>query len=115
METKKIEETNKLIAEFMGWVEKYPGENYVAFYLPKGWCPDFKITEDFEALEPKEMLFNSSWDWLMPVIRKIALENEETKLTNVIRLPSRNFGSLHLHSPIETVYKAVIEYIKCLN
>ncbi len=49
--SKSIEAGNKLIAEFMGWVH-HEDPNY----------------DDHEM---KSLKYNSSWDWLMPVVEKI--------------------------------------------
>ncbi len=50
METNQIIESNKLIAEFMG----------------------YKIKGGLWGEQPK---YNSSWDWLMPVVEKIEMLN----------------------------------------
>ena len=55
---------NKLIAEFMGME-----------YLPNEWVTDGVIeTGEKNQFQTEELIFHASWDWLMPVVRKI--ENE---------------------------------------
>ena len=63
MDKKEIIEGNKLIAEFMVWRK---GDNYTSkFEFYDAWG------ESINQLTPVEMDFNSSWDWLMPVVEKI--------------------------------------------
>lgn len=56
---------NELIAEFMGGFNVTPGSSHIGTNipnftpLPNEWC-DFK-----------DMQFSTSWDWLMPVVKKI--------------------------------------------
>tara|TARA_R100000353_G_C6477364_1_gene188175 strand:+ start:145 stop:486 length:342 start_codon:yes stop_codon:yes gene_type:complete len=52
-------ETNKLIAEFMKWKKVNAG--LVGYETP----------HSVALIQPSEMLFRKSWDWLMPVIEKI--------------------------------------------
>ena len=66
-----IVEKNKLIAQFLGW-ELYNGLN------PK-WNGSFETNKPFlgsRVYEQHELKFNTSWDWLMPVVEKI--ENYHT-------------------------------------
>jgi hypothetical protein len=67
MEQNEIIEGNKLIALFMGWKE-------MAHTKLKDWI----ITEIIESQECTkkqcalhQLKFHSSWDWLMPVGKKI--------------------------------------------
>ena len=127
-----ITENNTLIAEFMEWVEKYPDDNILVYYLPRFWCEDFKITEEFEALEPQEMLFHESCDWLIPVIEKIqVIADNPTKYlkecVNIefdislsaaaceLKIDSKRIAGQTAFEPgtlINAVYLCVIEFIK---
>ncbi len=57
----KTKENNKLMAEFLGMIH-HSNEIYPDIYR-------FKDDLGWHTLE--EMKFDSSWDWLMPVVEKI--------------------------------------------
>ncbi len=63
---KTIEQNNRMIAEFMGGKYTYGNTNVPLsvnlIYIPK------RGSNMFAQLE-----YNSSWDWLMPVVEKIEL------------------------------------------
>lgn len=63
MEKKEIENGSKLIAEFMG--EKLSSSG-IGIVRPAGWDDLFK--------------YHCSWDWLMPVVEKIA-KDYDVKIT----------------------------------
>lgn len=68
MSEQEILECNKLIAEFMGGILKSN-----RFEIPKEyiWIP-------FENLcKISNLKYNSSWDWLMPVVSKISKMYED--------------------------------------
>ena len=52
-----MKKENKLIAEFMG-MEESNGEYYKRIYNSGDWIP------------LDELKFDTSWDWLMPVVEK---------------------------------------------
>ena len=56
-----MEANNKLIAEFMG-LKEHEGSYYLPLYNSGDWVPDV------------ELEYHSSWDWLMPVLKKINLQ-----------------------------------------
>lgn len=125
MTQQEILEGNKLIAEFMGL---YPKKSWTTL-----WMIDLKkcsyqfndfitsLMED-EAWYITELKFNSSWNWLMPVVEKIesmgfwfnikknhvtvAWDNKGTCDSNMIH---SEFGDL---SKIERVYQCVVAFIK---
>jgi len=76
-------ENNKLIAEFMG----YTFVNGV-----------YESRKDEFHID--EMLYNTSWDWLMPVIHKIKDGS------------GQGIFMMEIGLPIEYVYNAVVEFIK---
>ena len=84
---------NKLIAEVMG----YTGGS------------DFQYLTHPETLwdtNVDELLYHTSWDWLMPVVRKIEMECEG--------VPPQLLDC-SLYSEIGEVYQAVVEFIKEYN
>jgi hypothetical protein len=112
----QIIEGNKLIAEFMGW-------HYNSKY--NQWC----MMEDLTILDGEEyagewfrvLKFHSSWDWLLPVIRKI-----RDYLNNMPERPSKNHcckGDLIevdiqcalWEINIENTWQHTVEFIKWYN
>ena len=87
-----MEENNKLIAKFMG-VVFHDDENQ--YYDNNG----LYIGEDLQ--------YHSSWDWLMPVIKKIKLMDVNLKTWRMITNPS--------DYEIENVHNQVVEFIKEYN
>ena len=91
---------NKLIAEFMGM--RQGKENEIR------WANDW-----FESLDPnghifqsglrhEHLRFNTSWDWLMPVVDKIERECEGVP---------QQLMHLSLFSTRAEVHKAVLDFI----
>lgn len=64
MTKEEIEEGNKLIAEFMGW-------KYIAADETKHFKYDYYIQPDRNHFDAWRLEYHSSWDWLMPVYKKI--------------------------------------------
>jgi len=95
MQTETIN-NNALIAEFMGYkVEMYMSNppRPVGFCMIKG--------------EIKPMKFHSSWDWLMPVCKKIC---KTTPYNSYLAIET-----MSVFADIEDVYKAVVEFIEWHN
>tara|TARA_R110000765_G_C18738090_1_gene586322 strand:+ start:475 stop:762 length:288 start_codon:yes stop_codon:yes gene_type:complete len=59
-----MENSNRLIAEFMGLIESSIPNKY--------WTEQVK--EGFGKGELVELKYHTSWDWLMPVLKKINLQ-----------------------------------------
>ncbi len=117
MEQKEIIEGIKLIAKFDG----------KSIYPEKG-TPEFKAwkgeTCDFEWYQVK---YNSSWDWLMPVIDKIEnigmdgfkcfavdIENNECEIKDY-REGQSSVSYCEEETKILSVFMAVVEFIKWFN
>ena len=114
----EIEEGNKLIAAFMGY--KY-------FKSPYGGCGLCKDEKDMSTwLAVSNAIYNSSWDWLMPVVEKI--ESNPKCFLNI----SGNECNVIIHSEyegyeplfewcennsrkIDAVWITVLEFIKWHN
>ena len=73
---------NRLIAEFMGY-------------------PDLGTEGDFSYLK-----YQTEWNWLMPVVRKIDEKCREHLGLN---------HSLHIGDDIDAIYLQVVEFIKTYN
>jgi hypothetical protein len=107
-----MENNNKLIAEFMG-VQLFFGEPY---------NKDIEQWEVFfdTLYETKDLAYHTDWNWLMPVIRKIEeLGNDVLITTNYIQIAFDEGDQFividDLNIKINSVYKAVIEFIKWYN
>ena len=103
-------ENNKLIAEFMGIEEAYnPNGND---WVLKTTTPDtYGDTDILESCKCNELQYNSSWDWLMPVVRNVLMTIELDSLyydTEELRYNT-------LDCDINGAYKEVVEFIKEYN
>jgi len=96
----KIEDQNKLIAEFMGLSIK----EGVCYYTDA----DDMFPMGIEVEEPY-LPYDTSWDWLMPVVEKVFVlsEDEEAWRMDIESgLTTLNIGE---------TYRAVVEFIKQYN
>lgn len=67
---------NKLIAEFMGFPQQTDivDDRTTAYYIGDVIkANNAKNQNQDDVFHPDDMLFNSSWDWLMPVVEKIEM------------------------------------------
>jgi len=91
-----MEANNKLIAEFMG-IDSFKDS---LASLHQG-----KINVDVDVYEQAQ--YNTSWDWLMPVVKKCRQDN---------RLEYFDFVYYAIEMcDINVTYKAVVEFIKNQN
>lgn len=99
---KTTEEKNRLIAEFMGMQ-----------YTQIGWYDN----EEFLNLSYTkdntfdELLFHTSWDWLMPVVDAIYNTDIDEQATNEIG----DITHALLDVNINAVHEAVVNFIKFYN
>ena len=92
---------NRLIAEFMGMNLGVLNDNSVMIQM---------TTQGNEVVPIESMEYHTSWNWLMPVVRKI-LTNE-----NYIDLTQReNIMDSVPYGMVEDTYDAVVEFIKWYN
>ena len=97
----KTTENNKLIAEFMQlekvakdfFNEHNPREYYVRQYNGGEWY----------LLE--ELQYHKSWDWLMPVVKKVMQKDYEFLVFEELKYK-------WWKADIDAVYSAVVEFIK---
>ena len=103
---------NKLIAEFMGCV-----------YFTKSSFSEEKDYWEFREFIPyngygrvqtKELAFDSSWDWLMPVYSKAMQETENDGGDEYFDLQNY-FEDAAMNNRIDLVFSAVVEFIKWYN
>jgi len=117
MDQQLINKTNELIAKFMEWKTgmswlddgefetPHSQQKWIESGISCGW-------ESVKDFTPEEMLFNSSWDWLMPVVEKIntlyVTDGEEFTSPLLIADIHKYVANVK----IEEAFKAVIAYIK---
>jgi hypothetical protein len=104
METNKIIEGNRLIAEFMGSFEN-PRDKEWMIYNPSG-----------QPRKKDDALYHSSFDWLIPVVEKIEknTNNQITILGTTCKI--NNFIHVYMcNSKIEATWLACVEFIKHKN
>tara|TARA_Y100000401_G_C8290647_1_gene208505 strand:- start:390 stop:779 length:390 start_codon:yes stop_codon:yes gene_type:complete len=111
-----VNDDNKLIADFIGFkpcLTSDPNGNkiYVGTETPFGWqYPDCYPEHDY-LISVEDLKFNTSWDWLMLVIREcnsLDLDNRDKYVPSFdkIILPSMDTWD------INEVYKAVVKFIE---
>ena len=90
---------NKLIAEFMG-INVVTEDDIRANKNP--------TISSYEGYLEEDLEYHSSWDWLMPVVKKCMITGDNTDYWDDI------FDALSLLS-INAVYGEVVEFIKRTN
>ena len=115
MSKEEILESNKLIAEFMGGLFKSN-----KFTINDGW-----VWLPFENMcKITSLRYNSSWDWLMPVVEKIEkiiwnkIDLTEEVIINGLscRIPIKDDAFISIkNTKIEATYDCVVEFIKWYN
>ena len=89
---------NKLIALFMGLEED--GVD--------GYLVDMDKDYGYQIIHESCFLYNSSWDWLMPVAKKCINPEDNTEGWD-------NLAVALTTCNIDEVYQAVVEFIKTYN
>jgi hypothetical protein len=105
---------NELIAEFMGF------EKTSTFYDTADDRHYKYKSELFGYTYPSEWAFHIKWDWLMPVVEKIeTLKFSVMVIGKYTRIqcphPYKEFATDICETKIQSVYKAVVEFIKWYN
>ena len=115
MKKEITERDGALFAEFMGW--KYYND-VECYETPHIICKaddlcDAKIEDWTSTIKPEDMKFNSSWDWLMPVIGKIWAMNEYRHFVDETSGQFEN--KIDIDTNINHTYPTVVEFIKWYN
>jgi hypothetical protein len=121
MKQDKIATNNKLVAEFMMSLD----EDGVLYTPVLVWNPDGDRNFEWRDGDIESFFYNSSWDWLMPVVDKIE-EECSTELHFYSGL--KGTGSAYYmtilgykndydrtywgKTRIKVVYKSIVKYIK---
>ena len=114
-----MEQNNKLIVEFMEYPkssEYWKGksmvnwghEDYKDYYYVDGKYNHM----DGSNFHLGDMQFDTSWDWLMPVVQKIGDEYLNTPFDETYSKLTEGYENIWT---IEDTYKAVVEFIKDQN
>lgn len=110
MREAEIIEGNRLIAQFMG-IKKDRWGDFFLFPFPKST----------QRIMPGKMKYHSSWDWLYPVVQKIAQYmidtdfGSERKLSVALNWWKHIANALEKASDIEVIHKHVVQFIKWYN
>ena len=112
---------NKLIAEFMGGIQS--SSNIIRLPQTIGESSIFCVkgseglpSGTFKVERINELEYDTSWDWLMPVVDKIkilVILSHSDELYNSEEWD--NITHTLLQIEIKSVYKAVVEFIKWYN
>lgn len=97
-----MKDSNKLIAEFMGY-ESYEYRGYRMFIL-----------EEDNHRTDVDLHYHTSWDWLMPVIER-CLVGEAEQSEEVSNTAIKNIYESICNQDIHFAYKSVVEFIKQQN
>jgi len=99
MKEKDILKNNKLIAEFMG--AEFDIENYTFDVL----------ADEYNPMSLNDMLYNKSWDWLMPVVEKICNLNLGEKRQVIFDLcPSDKAAFLQVREQKDNLGYPIVRY-----
>ena len=112
----------KLIVEFLGATPRHYFTSYELYGILE-FIEDGENEQHF--FEPEEMKFESSWDWLMPVVEKIqslgfgtSLAGGKNAFAFVIHLGELGsivFNEKNSDSRMQAVYYGIVDFIKWYN
>ncbi len=102
-----MEKDNKLIAEFMGVNPTILGDEITYEMYGVIDCIEDGVDEQHFFLE-EQLLFHTSWDWLIPVVEKILNKSDNDELIE-------RFCANTNHLNHDATYKAVVEFVKMYN
>jgi len=105
----KTEKNNKLIAEFIGFEDT--GEGYTNSL---DYFGDIKVYRESTG-HFNDMKFNSSWDWLIPVVKKIRYYQLTHLNVGEDYYRTQGFEDILLSFDMEELYFQIIGFIKWYN
>ena len=126
MTKEEIVDGNRLIAEFMG--KKLQKGNFWSKML--GYADEFIIINGEPKWSLSDIPYNSSYDWLMPVVEKIEKLGISTNIHYFAGIKKHSYGMTTItydsicseydltnysDSKIEAIYNSVIKFIKWYN
>jgi hypothetical protein len=115
MTQEEIVKGNKLISEFMGYRINFQDD--IPFVTLD------KILFDEYVAVSNWAKYNSSWDWLMPVVERIEsfgyyffmFPNNESHISKYTSIVGKSISQIQLTSKLESVWYVVVEFIKWYN
>lgn len=103
---------NKLIAKFMDFPTQRDAvdEDTIAYYVGESimHTDNTNNQNDYDVFHPEDMQFHTSWDWLMPVVKKCFQTGDDTHQWDDIM-------DTIFTCDINIVYAQVVEFIKEYN
>ena len=119
--TESVSANNKLIAEFMGIFAVDIDEQDGFWYSIDGLMP-----HGYDKIMLEAIKYNSSWDWLMPVVEKIGELYHQVKIEinegfpycEIICYSEGNCVEEFRNeneTTIQAIYEVVLEFIKWYN
>lgn len=101
---------NELIAEFMDGTT----------FDSDGLCTDPEKKYSwrpgcYDSLKVEHLAYHNNWNWLMPVVEKIDSLNIEEFNIDEFDNQIEILLKLDIFTPIDKVYKAIVEFIKWYN
>jgi len=116
MTKQEIIEGNTLIAEFAGYIYFPESENSPEHWHANKDTVKLKGHVNLSGFSIYRLEFHESWDWLIPVCHQVAkINSTEIEKNNILSMPNWEFGSLGLESNIQSVWLAVVKFIKWYN
>lgn len=118
MKKNEIINGNKLIAKFMGHEVMCDGiSQYICYKTPKFENGRLSGLHNKESVTDIHNLYNTSWDWLMPVVEKIESLGYKWNISSSTEYPYhicniQNMKTIEGISAIDATYGACIEFIK---
>lgn len=124
----KIEEGNRIIGIFDGWYQKDLPKNGDINWFHEKYST--KITNKVSApTTPQYFKYHTSWDWLMPVVKKIMVElnrmllkenlevqkTQDWKRRDEICLFKERYGWAFQELSIQMAYKVTVNFIQFYN
>tara|TARA_R100000734_G_scaffold17183_1_gene13400 strand:- start:410 stop:712 length:303 start_codon:yes stop_codon:yes gene_type:complete len=94
-------DSNKLIAQFMGCTHPFNEVTDATLY---------KFSHG--TFEVSELKYDTSWDWLMPVVQKIGDEYLNTPFDETYSHLTEQYENIWT---LEDTYNAVVEFVKEQN
>lgn len=106
-------ENNKLIADFMSW-PIHEGFSYITPFSQCYLSTGAGICET-TIFRFEELLFNKSWDWIIPVVKKIHVVEQPHLFDNEAIDVIDDVDEALSHLNLDDIYKAIVEFIKWYN
>ena len=111
----EIMESNRLIAEFMEFPTQVDlvDDRTLAYYVGESIMntDNTENENDNDVFHPDDMLFNTSWNWLTPVINKCYKEHNRDAY--FIQHNKHLLDAIN-NQDINKAYKIILEFIKSL-